>query len=221
MRSVRIAAPSRWVATAALVALVGCSKSSPEPVPTASSASVASATAPVASTAGGADAGVLAPTPGQVPILDRFHHEATARPTGVPRIEDCLAAFKKAGVEIRDEKQHLAAPFLAMYCVGFQTGNDVHGSLCEYKDVETATKGRDTSDKGFASVPNRKVHRNGGSTFTVRAGVATPANDELVKKMAAAFMAVKPATGPAPIGTAPSPFAGASAVPLPPDQPLP
>ena len=139
----------------------------------------------------------------------------------MPRVEDCLDAFKKVGAEIREEAQHLASPFLAQYCVGFQTGKDVHGSLCEYKDEAMATKGRETSEKAFAAVTNRKVYRNGGSTLTLRVGTTTPENDALVKKLIAAFQAVKPSTTPPPVGKAPSPFAKASAATALPDPPPP
>lgn len=208
---------------ASLVVLTSaaCSKQTPEPSPTASSASVSSAaSAPVPTTEPLGSA--LPPVdPAQASIPDRFAAEAMKRPTGVPRIEDAFDAFKKAGIELREEKQHLGSPFLAIYCVGFQTGNDVHASICEYKDEATATKGRDTSDKSFSTVPNRKVYRNGGSTLTVRVGVVTPANDALVKKMLATFQALKPSTTPPPVGKAPSPFAGASVQPMPPDPPPP
>ena len=147
--------------------------------------------------------------------------EAAHRPVGVPRVEDVFAAYKKAGVDVHDEKQHLGAPFLAQYCVGFEAGVDIHGSVCEHKDEATAIKGRDASDKGFMAVPNRKVYRNGGSTLILREGVVSPPNDALVKKMVATFQAQKPSAGPPPVGSAPSPFAGASAAPMPSDQPLP
>lgn len=193
------------------VAVSACSKAVPENALPASSSSVASAPSTV----------TRAPAPLAASIPDRFATEASRRPTGVPRVEDCLDAFEKVGAEIREEAQHLASPFLALYCVGFQTGKDVHGSLCEYKDEAVAIKGREVSEKAFASMTNRKVHRNGGSTLTLRVGTTTPEDDALVKKMIAAFQAVKPATAPPPVGKAPSPFAKASAVPALPDPPPP
>jgi hypothetical protein len=206
------------------VVVCACSKTVPENAPPASSASVSSAasTAPSPLAPSAAAGSVPAvPDPAQASIPDRFAAETARRPTGTPRVEDCLDAFKKVGAEIRDEAQHLASPFLAQYCVGFQTGKDVHGSLCEYKDEAAATKGRDLSEKSFAAVTNRKVYRNGGSTLTLRVGTTTPENDALVKKMVTAFQAVKPATTPPPVGKAPSPFAKASAATSLPDPPPP
>ena len=223
--------PRRWcfehlVISGCVFLSVACSKTTPEPTPTATSASIASATTtpPVASasSAATADGGVpLSPDLSQTSIPDRFAREAAHRPLGVPRVEDVFAAYKKAGVDVHDEKQHLGAPFLAQYCVGFEAGVDIHGSVCEHKDEATAIKGRDASDKGFMAVPNRKVYRNGGSTLILREGVVSPPNDALVKKMVATFQAQKPSAGPPPVGSAPSPFAGASAAPMPSDQPLP
>jgi hypothetical protein len=210
--------------TIAAVVVSACSKTVPENTRPASSAAVSSATiaswvAPLADA--GAGSVPALPDPAQASIPGRFATEAARRPAGVPRVEDCLDAFKKLGAEIREEAQHLASPFLAQYCVGFQTGKDVHGSLCEYKDQAIAIKGRETSEKAFASVANRKVYRNGGSTLTLRVGTTTPENDALVKKMIAAFQAVKPASTAPPAGKAPSPFAKASAMPALPDPPPP
>jgi hypothetical protein len=221
MRSNRITASLVRLALAALLAAAACSKTTPEAGPASSasasssgsSAVAAPSAAPSASAAASGDGGASAAqgTPSSyLSVPDRFAREATSRPTGVPRIEDCLAAWKAVGAEIREERQHLGAPFQALYCDGFQTGNDVHVSVCEYKDAAAATAGREVSEKGFASVPDRKVYRNGGTTFTVRIGTKSPANDALVKKMVTAFEGVKPATGPAVPGKAPNPFATAS-----------
>jgi hypothetical protein len=120
-------------------------------------------------------------------IPERFVMEAKNRPTGTVRVEDVLAAFTKAGVELYETRQHLAHPFDAMYCVGTKAGKDVHMSICEYKDEATATKGREMSDKAFKSVGRREIVQNKATTLTVRRGDVNPADGTLRDKLVEIF----------------------------------
>jgi hypothetical protein len=125
-------------------------------------------------------------------ITERFAFEVEKRPTGVPRVEDVMDAIKKSGAELREVKQHLGSPFQAAYCMGAQTGFDVHMSICEYRSEKAAIDGREQSLSSLKMVPGRTIYRNGGTTLTIRVGSKTPADEELVKKMVKAFEGVKP-----------------------------
>jgi hypothetical protein len=102
-----------------------------------------------------------------------------------------LAAIKNAGIETREVRQHLGAPFGAEYCMGLKAGADLHASICEYTDAKTATESREKSLAAL-NVPNRSIYLNGATTLTVRIGTKTDAEEALSKKMIAAFQTVKP-----------------------------
>ena len=200
-----------------------CSKPAPEPTPAAASASVSSAAAPAS-----ASASIALQTPELPPsatpsaylsIPDRFNAEAGGRPLNVPRPEDLFAAFTKDGIKIHDVAQHMASPFGAKFCVGFQGGKALHGSFCEYKDEASAKSGGDASDKAFKS-GTRKVHRNGAATLTVRIGTVSADEEALAKKWVELFNALKP-TKEAPKGRIPGPFDNTTAVPGSPSAPAP
>ncbi|MBX3191350.1 MAG: hypothetical protein KF819_30410 [Labilithrix sp.] len=183
-------------AVVAMVALApACSKSGdPSAVgsATATTASVAPATS--ASTAPSVEPAVaVSATPtAYMSISERFASEAEKRPTGVPRVEDVMAALEKQGVRLREIKQHLGSPFQAAYCMGLQTGDDVHMSICEYRSEKAAIDGRQTSLDALKMVPARQIARNGGTTLTIRVGNPSPANEALVKTILKAFEGVKP-----------------------------
>lgn len=222
----------RLVVAGSLSALVfvgsmvgACSKSTPEPTPTAASASVSSGIAPASAAASGM---ASAPTPdlplsatpsAYLSIPDRFNAEASGRPANVPRPEDLFAAFKKDDIKIHDVAQHMAAPFGAKFCVGFQGGKDLHGSFCEYKDEAAAKTGGEASDKAFKT-NTRKVQRNGAATLTVRIGTASPEDEALGKKWVDLFNALKP-TKEAPKGRMPGPFDNSTPAPASPSEPAP
>lgn len=124
-------------------------------------------------------------------IPERFQVEAKGRPTGTVRVEDAYAAFQGAGAKLREQRQHLGAPFLAAYCVGAQTGDDVHLSVCEYKDAAKAQEGKAMSEKSFGAVPNRTLYINGATTLTLRVGGTSAADKDLAKKIVDAFAALK------------------------------
>ena len=121
--------------------LLACSKTDGSAAGTpetgsAASASVASS-APAASYSGQTAASV---TPSAyMSIPERFNAEVAQRPTGTIRVEEATAAFRKAGLTIEEEKQHLASFYKAMYCVGAKAkGEEVSFSVCEYKDEPAA-----------------------------------------------------------------------------------
>jgi hypothetical protein len=159
--------------------------------PRAPSAS-ASATAPAAARA--ASAQQAAARMGEDRVLDltaRFQKEASSRPAGTPRVEDVYAAIAKAGFTFEEQRQHLAAPFEAAYCVGAKTQHDIALSVCEYAGVEAARKGKESSLQ--LPIPNRAIHVNGATTLTVRQGTKTPESDRAAKKIVEAFAKVPPA----------------------------
>ncbi len=125
-------------------------------------------------------------------IPERFATEAKERPTGTVRVEDAITAFQAAGATLREQRQHLGSPFLAAYCVGAQTGEDIHFSLCEYNDVARAKEGKAMSEKSFGSVPNRTLYLNGATTLTLRVGAPSGADGVLAKKLVDAFAGLSP-----------------------------
>lgn len=178
--------------------LPGCQKSGGTDgsgAPAASSSSSASVVTPATAPPSPASAAGSIPVPpeGMQSIPERFATEAKNRPTGTVRAEDVIAAFKDAGANIREQRQHLGAPFLAAYCVGGQTGTDVHFSICEYTDAARAKEGKAQSEQAFGAVPNRTIYVNGATTLTLRVGGTTEADRELGKKLPQAFngLAVK------------------------------
>ncbi len=187
---------------AAPFVVVACSKSE------GASTSVSSATTPSVSVSVSASASVsahdqpqtaLSVTPSSyMSIPERFATEAMNRPTNMTvRVEETTAAFRKAGVEIIEEKQHLASSYLAKYCVGAKTKNDdISFSICEYESEAKAIEGAAMNDKAFASIKNRKTHRNGATTITLLENVKNEATDALLKKLLDTFMAMKPAAAP-------------------------
>lgn len=203
--------------------LAACSKSNPEPSPTAASASVSSAPVPASAAPSGiASTGTpglpLSATPSAyLSIPDRFNAEAANRPQDVPRPEDLFAALEKDGIKVHHVAQHMASPFGAKFCVGFQGGKDLHGSFCEYKDEAAAKTGGEASEKAFKT-NTRKVHRNGAATLTVRIGTASAEDEALGKKWVDLFKAQKP-THDAPKARLPGPFDNATAVPASPADP--
>lgn len=131
-------------------------------------------------------------------IPERFNAEGAQRPAGALRAEDVTAAFRKAGLTVEDEKQHLASFFKAMYCVGAKAkGDEISFSVCEYKDAETAIAGKALNDKSFAAIKNRATYRNGLTTLTVLESNKTEDNDVIAKKLVDTFAALKAPPAPA------------------------
>lgn len=188
-----------------VLALAGCSKDKPGVGP-----ADASSAAPPTVTSAPASAWVApSSTPSAyMTIPQRFASEANHRPTGVVRVEDAMAAFRRAGVELVEEKQHLASAYQAQYCVGAKTkADDVTLSLCEYRNTTEAKAGKAMNDKAFPS-KTRKTYENGGTTLTVLEVVVNKENDEIVKKIVDGFVALKP--GPGEAAPTPTPSTTAS-----------
>lgn len=146
-----------------------------------------------------------APDPGPIPpmnmasIPERFANEAAHRPKGTVRVEDVFDAFTKAGVTLREQRQHLASPFKAKYCVGAQAGHDLHMSICEYDDDKTAMEGRQMSEKAFATIARRDLYQNKATTLTIRRNDNDSGDVALRDKLVDLFNKV-----PAPAATAPA-----------------
>lgn len=143
------------------VSLTGCSKSqsSSQPAPPASvaPAEVIRATAPPAE------------NPRDINAL--FQVEAANRPSGALRVEDALAAFRHAGIALHDERQHLARPYGARYCVGARSGELVL-SVCEYIDAAAAETGIASSRK--IPLKDREIRLRRDTSLTVRLLHKTP-----------------------------------------------
>ncbi|MBS2019607.1 MAG: hypothetical protein JST00_42490 [Deltaproteobacteria bacterium] len=204
--------------------VVACSKGTAETSPSSGSASAAasaSASAAVAasSAASGATPAIpLSLTPSAyMSIPERFASEAIHRPPGlIVRVEPTTAAFRKAGLAITDEKQHLASPYQAKFCVGAKAKLDeVTFSICEYDTEKQAAEGAALNDKSFKFVKNRQTHRNGATTLTILEAAKNDENDAVVKKLVELFQAQKPAPAPGADGgtAAPSSSASGSAAP--------
>lgn len=204
--------------------VVACSKGTAETSPasgTTSTSSSASSSSAAAAASSGASSGSIPAIPlsltpsAYMSIPERFASEAIHRPPGlVVRAEPTTAAFRKAGLAITDEKQHLASPYQAKFCVGAKAKLDeVTFSICEYDTEKQATEGAALNDKSFKFVKNRQTHRNGATTLTILEATKNDENDAVVKKLVEIFQAQKPAPAPGADGGAASPSASVSAAP--------
>lgn len=194
-----------WIA-ASLLAL-GCSKKNDAAVD-ASAPPAPSVTASVASTAPRAkgDAGAFlgpwtaipnatAPVLMNMPIPERFEIEKKARPDLKPKVEDAFAALKKAGLTIVDEKQHLAQPVGARYCVGARAvaGDTtlLQISICEYMNDEVARTSTQYSEESLKKLmPTRTCSPHKHLGLILRPENASPEADAAAKKARAAFDAL-------------------------------
>ena len=110
-----------------------------------------------------------------------FQNEAAHRPGGTITVEDALAAFRQAGIQLDSVRQHLGRPYGARYCVGAKSGNALALSVCEYVDAAAATEGAETSRK--LALANREIRVNQATTLTVREIEKTPAVDAVSEKL--------------------------------------
>jgi hypothetical protein len=153
--------------------LAACNKSQPRneatPPASASPPETAHATAPPAD------------NPRDINAL--FQVEATNRPAGALRVEVVLAAFRRSGVELHGERQHLARPYGARYCVGAKAGTELVLSVCEY--VDAAAAGTAVSRK--IPLQNREIQLQRSSALTVRLLRKTPESDALAARLFACF----------------------------------
>ncbi len=111
-----------------------------------------------------------------------FENEASSRPAGALRAEDAFAAFQRAGVELSEQRQHLARPYGARYCMGaFAGGRELALSVCEYVDTSAAQIGAAQSRK--ISLANREIRINRATSLTIREINKTAANDALSSRL--------------------------------------
>lgn len=154
-----------------VLALSGCTKAAPPAERTAPSSSSRHATAPIAE------------NPRDIAAL--FKVEADNRPGGTPRAEDAFEAFRRAGLEVHEQRQHLGRPYGARYCVGAKSGVSLALSVCEYVDAEAARSGVEASRK--ISLAHREIRLKRATSLTVRQIQKTPESDALALRFFAAF----------------------------------
>src|SRR5262249_31328215 len=126
-------------------------------------------------------------------IPERFEIEKSSRPAGIhPNAEEVFAALKKAGLQIIEEKQHLASPLGARYCVGAKT---VEGeqtilwlSVCEYVTPDLAKSAGAYSEETLSfSIKNRKVYANRNTALVVKLEQDKPENQQASSKAVEVF----------------------------------
>jgi len=118
-------------------------------------------------------------------IAALFQVEANHRPQGTLRAEDVLEAFRRAGIELHEERQHLARPYGARYCIGAKSGTELALSVCEYIDVAAAQSGAEVSRK--IPLARRTIQLNRATSLTVRQLGSSPASDALARRSFEAF----------------------------------
>lgn len=155
-----------------LLALAACSKpTGPSPERSEPALTSAKPTAP------------LADNPRDIAAL--FRVEAESRPSGTLRAERVFDAFRRAGLEIHEQRQHLGRPYGARYCVGAKSSAKLALSVCEYVDMQAARAGVDTSRK--IPLAHREIRLNGATSLTVRQLQNTPASAALAARFFEAF----------------------------------
>jgi len=163
---------SRSVWVLVLLGLVGCSKpAAPSAEQQARARTREKPTAP------------LAENPRDVAAL--FRVEADSRPSGTVRAEDVFEAFRRAGLEIHEQRQHLGRPYGARYCVGAKSGRELALSVCEYVDVDAARSGAEASRK--IPLARREIRLNRATSLTVRQIASTPQSAALAARFFAEF----------------------------------
>lgn len=115
-------------------------------------------------------------------VGEKLQQESSARVTGNPRAEDVVSALQKAGLQLRDPRQHAAAPMRALFCIGAQSENNVSLSVCEYEGDAAARAGRELSMDAFKDIPNREVSVNRSTTLTLLQSPRTLRSETEVKR---------------------------------------
>jgi hypothetical protein len=162
-----------------VLGLFGCSKPAPPAAERRSPATTSRhPTAPIAENP--RDIGAL------------FRVESESRPAGTLRAEQAFEAFRRAGLEVHDQRQHLGRPYGARYCVGAKSGTSLALSVCEYVDVEAARSGAEASRK--IALAHREIRLNRATSLTVRQIEKTPESDALALSFFTAFDAAPAAT---------------------------
>jgi len=120
-------------------------------------------------------------------VGERLQQESGARASGNPRAESVISALQKAGLQLRDPRQHAAAPMGALFCIGAQSENNVSLSVCEYEGAAAARAGRELSVNAFKSIPNRDVWVNRSATLTLLQSPRTSRSETEVKRAVDVF----------------------------------
>lgn len=119
----------------------------------------------------------------------RLEQEAKDR-TAVPLpAETVFAAFKKDGVGLERERQQMASPHAAKYCLSAHAGQKVQVTVCEHESVEGAKEHVSATQK--LERPERRVARNGTTTVLTRRDLNNDVEAPLVDKIMRAFEALK------------------------------
>jgi hypothetical protein len=159
-----------------LLTLAGCNeKQAPQPA--------AKAEAAAASATSRSPTAPRAENPRDIQAL--FQVEANNRPRGALRVEDALTAFRSAGIALGSERQHLARPYGARYCVGAKSGPDVALSVCEYVDGAAAEAGAAVSRQ--LTLKDREIRLQRATSLTVRLIKKTPESQALAARLFDAF----------------------------------
>jgi hypothetical protein len=159
------------------VGLVSCSKS-PDPAHVAPAAGASQAPSqPLRATAPRPE------NPRDIGAL--FQVEASNRPAGALRVEDVLAAFRRSGIELSEERQHLGRPYGARYCVGAKSSPELALSVCEYVDAAAARDGTAISNK--IPLKDRDIRVQRATSLTVRLITKTPASQAVAVRLFDAF----------------------------------
>jgi hypothetical protein len=181
--------------SAAIVALAApaCKSSKPSPDSAAADGAAAASAAPSGSIQSPlAIPGATVVAVGGEPFTERFAGEANGRPPGVkPNVEDVYAALNANGLTISGQRQHLASPLGARYCVGAQAVSDkketlLEMSVCECATPEVAQVAKSFSDK-TTNIPLRTVYVNKQTMLVLRETKSTPEIDALVTKASGVF----------------------------------
>lgn len=118
-------------------------------------------------------------------IAALFRVEAENRPSGALRAEDVLDAFRHAGLELHEQRQHLGRPYGARYCVGAKSGTALALSVCEYVDEAAARAGVEGSRK--IALAHREIHLKRTTSLTVRQIETTPESAALAARFFQTF----------------------------------
>jgi hypothetical protein len=190
--------PLLAIATALLASATACKSTGPTADSTRAEAGATAASAPAPGGTSSAPPSPLA-IPGATvvavagePFPERFAGEAAGRSPGIkPRVEDVYAALASGGLTIVGQKQHLASPLGARYCVGAQATSDkseplLQISVCECSTPEVAQAARDFTAR-TANIPLRTAYANKQTMLVLREEKSAPEIDALVTKAADIF----------------------------------
>jgi hypothetical protein len=185
-----------WIALG--LVLTACNRggdAKPDAGPTASAsaaAPIAPGAAPIGSAPWLAVPSATAATLPNMSFPERFQTEAASRPALKPRVEDVLAAFKTAGLDIVEPKQHLASPLGARYCVGARAIDGAATlfqlSVCEYLNADVAAKSAAFSETAMKTLlPTRTVRARNHLGLVVLPDANAPGAQAAVEKAHAVF----------------------------------